>query len=360
MSNSFDEYSNHLFSIFFGDLRAISKNVRLQNLDEEEKAFYKDNFEKAELIDKSFAVHNIECALYSLKNAQYLVIKNLNNIQAISESGNIAFTVEDLNPTIYLLSAKDLDLKLDQTRHSFDEVENAILHQQEDSSYIGHDWREMSAFTDRLLIVKIEPDSVLFKQNFESVMFYILSYSDEIKHLQFSSDLLNKYRELFLVRSLTIKENVFLSLTSTHWKHSFLEIYRCVEAIYSLPWALSIKKELDLDKPAKLVAAAVVDALSFRGREKSSFVELLSLWPKLNESSVFTSSIFDGIDKTSGETPAKVADKVYLLRNQFVHQFDVKNETRVSGDDFIKIIGFLLDVCSYFYVKYEDDLNHYS
>ncbi|MNF89680.1 hypothetical protein D3C84_722130 [compost metagenome] len=153
-------------------------------------------------------------------------------------------------------------------------------------------------------------------------------------------------------------------MTSTHYKHAFLELYRCIESVYTLPRALSLKSKTGLTIAGHLVAKICIEELGWRRKEEDSLFRVLSLMPisylqplALSRLPHNNSADWDfTVPEAEGKGIESLAKFIYKLRNQMVHQFDAENEITISNDDWSILIELLIAIINYIFVQYAGEL----
>jgi hypothetical protein len=151
----------------------------------------------------------------------------------------------------------------------------------------------------------------------ERVFGLALCHSPDALALPFLSDTLVEFRALLEdVRFETTSPAVFRAITSTHWEHAFLEMYRCLERLYALPYAKALAASAGyVDGTGKMVDFAVRD-LGWRPREDEALVKLLSMVARPETLSEITSAL----DGNGGGTNAERAGRaIYSARNAIAH-----------------------------------------
>lgn len=120
-------------------------------------------------------------------------------------------------------------------------------------------------------------------------------------------------------------ENIYLSLSASHWKHSFLEIYRLIEGLYYFGWMNKLRASLGspLNEFALFKQCEKDTAWSYS--DGASISSLFELIPVEVFSSCSINSIpclkgrFDGKTKEI-EVSRSFATALYSVRNSLVHQ----------------------------------------
>jgi hypothetical protein len=118
-------------------------------------------------------------------------------------------------------------------------------------------------------------------------------------------------------------ENLYFALTSTHWKHTFLDLYKCLEAIFYLPWTSVLRDSLKSTMTALALAKECRRNLVWREREKTSIARLFEYLPPEICKMPIISNIAPLQDLFGNNASnGKFGERIYKIRNQFVHQED--------------------------------------
>ncbi|WP_431476532.1 hypothetical protein [Massilia eburnea] len=119
-------------------------------------------------------------------------------------------------------------------------------------------------------------------------------------------------------------ENIYTSLSASHWKHSFLEVYRIIEGLYYFPWMMKLKASLNSQVSEFTLFDQCKKNASWSYTEQASIMSLFELIPLEIFSSCSPVNIacltgrFDG--KNPAETLRSFAAALYAVRNTNVHQ----------------------------------------
>lgn len=153
-------------------------------------------------------------------------------------------------------------------------------------------------------------------------------------------------------------ENVYLALTSQHWKHAFIEVYRLVEALYYLPWVLDLRAANSTTQSGLSMARQCRSFLEWREREEPSIRKLFGLLPDtvVIRPDLTNSSPFSDIAPAE-ITSGIVAERIYKVRNQLIHQEDYEERSRLNiDDDFWPVsLDFMIDISMRLYATYAAD-----
>ncbi len=150
-------------------------------------------------------------------------------------------------------------------------------------------------------------------------------------------------------------ENIYLSLSASHWKHSFIEIYRVVEGLYYFGWMHGIKQTFGGNYAEYDLYLTLQDQLSWKYKERASVAKLFEIVPR------FVLAAHDpvGIKSLSGrfenQTDIAVMNRfahlIYSIRNSNVHQGESEDGTsiEVSADCWPKLTYCLFLIVEHLY-----------
>lgn len=120
-------------------------------------------------------------------------------------------------------------------------------------------------------------------------------------------------------------ENIYLSLSASHWKHSFLEIYRLIEGLYYFAWMHKLRTSLGSSLNEFALYKQCESDTAWSYTESASISALFELIPLGTFSDCSIQSIpclkgrFDGKTKEA-EVCRSFATALYSVRNSLVHQ----------------------------------------
>ncbi|WP_242186598.1 hypothetical protein [Sphingomonas sp. CARO-RG-8B-R24-01] len=229
----------------------------------------------------------------------------------------------------------------------------------DDELYVGHDIGELiSAFKD-IKIFAVDKNSVLATADI-----WFLAATLASAHTKFRSELLgniisNKIAALLQLGNVN-PENIYYALTSMHWKHCFLELYKCLESLHFLPWILRLKESTGLADDGYTLSKKVSSSLLWRGKEGQS-TELL--FAMLQDDTALKDEVFDteAFKDLKGVKfdKATVGRRIYKIRNFLVHQEDYEDDAPIGITErcWPAIVCFLVDVISELYKKNAYDVN---
>lgn len=154
-------------------------------------------------------------------------------------------------------------------------------------------------------------------------------------------------------------ENIYLSLSASHWKHSFLEIYRLIEGLYYFAWMHKFRTSLGSSLNEFALYKQCESDTAWSYTESASISALFELIPLSTFSDCSIQSIsclkgrFDGKTKET-EVCRSFATALYSVRNSLVHQ-GLRNPTEVitpTGHCWESLTLALFLAAEYLYTKY--------
>lgn len=165
-------------------------------------------------------------------------------------------------------------------------------------------------------------------------------------------------RRLLLLQSAPY-ENIYLSLSASHWKHAFIEIYRVVEGLYYFGWMHGIKQTFGGNYAEYDLYLTLQDQLSWKYKERASIAKLFEIVPR----AVLAAHDPVGIKSLSGcfdnqadiAVMNKFAHLIYSIRNSNVHQGESEDSMaiEVSADCWPKLTYCLFLIVEHLYTVHQ-------
>ncbi|CUA87871.1 hypothetical protein [Pseudidiomarina woesei] len=362
------KYTDYLFEQVFGHLdRASTEYKKFKLLRRSPESLCLEDVRSYRLFRSGYTRNNriprlVNNAVYEVDDDIFIALKikpPLDEVLIALEKCNIYQS--EINQGIFLALAPALNLQI-QTR-SQKQLENELWSQHEDEAYQGHDWEELREYFEDFTLFRVSKGESV-TQHKDNLVLFILSFYTEFTQLN-DQGLLETYRDLIAKSPPQVNENLFLSLSSTHWKHSFIEAYRCLEGLFSIPAAIRLKMSLKLDCKASELAKIARTELGWKRVEVTSLMSMLSLLPDDSFTNTFDISQLDtfsdlelsfktAIDRT--KAIESIARKIYRIRNQLVHQFDEKDLLNIPDQDWPKLIELMLMCVEKCYEKLADEI----
>ncbi len=229
-----------------------------------------------------------------------------------------------------------------------------------DADYRGHDISDLIRWYQSALIFRVPEDHRFADVSIYRIAAAIAARTDFYRPHSLGADLANAIAGLVELPNIN-PENIYFALTSTHWKHTFLDLFKCLEAIYYLPWARSLGQSIDSRLTALALAKQCRQNLMWREREKTSIARLFEMLPEpICKSALIerTPAFSDLFGNAAGQ--ARFGERVYKIRNQLVHQEDYEDPTPLDlpHDSWRPTCLYLVAVLKRLYSDNESDIDY--
>lgn len=222
-------------------------------------------------------------------------------------------------------------------------------------NYVGHEILDLINIFDELLIFRVQADSIFASCDKWFVASFVSCSTREFRSKTFPDVLADRFFELLLLRN-TNPEHIFYAVTSIHIRQCFLELYRCVESLFYLPWTKALKAELGTDHSCRSLAGLLRSTTGWRHKERDSICNLFSIAAICSSdyNIVLSLPAFNDLDAAEVK-PEHIARRIYKIRNILVHQEDYDDTTHITitQECWPKLVHFLLIVTENLYRTYK-------
>lgn len=369
MSKNFIEYSTHLFNLITSDATLPTKGQMRVAKNPDKAAFRREvqDFKGLVVEDVSYAVPGVKIAGISLRDKHLILITSIRELLStpvLTSLEELGISLVDTHTGIFLAVVKDASLKRNDTLPA-EYYEENIFSQQDDRTYNGHSLQDLEKCIEPFSLFEIDQNSLLYCRDHRDVGQLICTFVPALRVLPLEP-LAPSFQDLLIKGGHHLRnENVFNSLTSAHWRHSFLELYRCIEALYSLPRAISLRDKLKIPLSGATVAKACYGELGWKRKEEDSIKRIFQLLP--NSIAVATKienvELFIGhnlnfsSDEFGRKSYEKLGELVYRIRNSLVHHLELDDEFIPLNDkDWLLILRFLISAIKNIYSTYDSEL----
>lgn len=230
--------------------------------------------------------------------------------------------------------------------------------------YSGHSVTELVDIYAPMIVFEVGDDSALLKKDNWYLSCLLSIKCKSLRPSIISDDIFDVAERLMSLGNINL-ENIYLSITSSHYKYSFIEIYRCLEAVYYLPWMIKLRDESGLSHDAFNLAKIVSKSINWKRKEEDSLRSIFSELPfsiirhaSLDQVSFISSYlIVDDIQKKK-----ELGSLVYKLRNQSVHHsaYEHTDIIHVLPSDWGIMINFMYLVVEYIYREHQGDVSFHE
>ncbi|ATP51228.1 hypothetical protein CR512_18450 [Pseudomonas putida] len=358
------QYTEKIFSqLSFGINVPSLKAARLLAPPSEQMAELRRDFIGVEISPTEYLAHNVRFFTAKTNTQILYCFTNLTNEQiefdALAQEG-IAPTQP--NEAVIMATIADASIARSSTT-SLAQLEQEILFQQEDTAYKGHALSDLLPFFESMHFFVVHANSPHQGKETKDLAYLISSYDSSIINPNLHI-FLSEFRNLLSHPGRFMKQNIFWAMTAAHYKHVFLELYRCIENIYSFPHAFALKNRMGLTLASYEIARHCADELGWKRKEESSLIKIFSLIPTPTLTPLITANIcsLDGVHFTFSDPKEEEASKkalaklIYKIRNQMVHQFEVDKEIQITAETWIDLIKLLIPIIDHIYTAHATEL----
>lgn len=231
--------------------------------------------------------------------------------------------------TFMFLALEYRDLYKPKKEHLGKESAQSVLAIADLEEYIGHSIDDLVAVYEDLMIFSVGCESVLSTCSKWFLAAFIVTSSKAFRSETFPVDLSRKLNELLLLGNAN-PENIYYAATSIHLRQCFMEIYRCLEGIFYLPWTSALKTSLGLQGSGRVLAGQLKSEIGWRQRELLSIGRLFSMVTKGVAIDPSLSSVKAFGDVNFNEADSElISRRIYKIRNILVHQEDFDDPTPI-------------------------------
>ncbi|WCD81012.1 hypothetical protein [Pseudomonas sp. TUM22785] len=359
-----DNFANVTVSLFESTLWERAGNVVSCIRLDKESMIYSGSYEGA--LPEDVAIHSK--TLWLSVSSHELEIQDEEFCRAL-ESMSCTQDNENQETFFMLLRAHNIIL-LDFRRKL--EAENSIKWQEREPEYKGTPVSDFYPFYESFSVHRVNTNSPLAGRSVFWFSYLISSCwkSNTPSHIpakaiQHIEEIYNENLWHFPI------DNARVAMTAAHFKHAFIDLYRCLEWLYSLPRCLRLKADLGLTMKGVELARLFRDKLAWRRAEQDSLkLLIIDAGPENLDISVINKCLLSAlppfplagheIADGAPETPEKWAEvaatalskRIYSIRNQYVHQLDSLDHQEIPREAEPALINILAQLCAILYKKY--------
>ncbi len=315
----------------------------------------KEWLQKLKLIHQKQIVPKFKTAFFEFDNKEYFVGIGWEEQLEID-----SFELEKIELNAGIVTALLFELKVPIIRKANPyEIVNEIFYEPQ-ADLTRYKFSQVFKFFEPIIVYQLD-DSSPFKSQYESQyetnlikLFgtYIIK-NHQITSLDFSNQTINKFEQIFFAGAENIPyENLTLSLLSTSWQYSFLDVYRCIERIFFIPKLKELHQNLNIQDTLIKFSADIEQYLGWRPKEDEAINKLIDNSPQdiiriLEEVKLHVNGTSDG----------KCGELIYKIRNSIVHFRPANQQITLDDKHWDKLIRASLLVIEHWYNEYNDQLN---
>jgi hypothetical protein len=223
--------------------------------------------------------------------------------------------------------------------------------------YKGHLFDDLYNLYEQVYIFKVPKNNSMYSEGISSYGFMLCSAFTGARSAIITQEVNSTLRGLG-THSVVSKDNLFQALTSTQWRHFFIEVYRCLESIYYFPWVLELRATAGFDVPIAALKAHCRASLNWREREEPSIMKIFGSVAPDQDTITLEKAIKRFKQHTKNKTFKRdtIGREVYHIRNSLVHHEDYENPDKMllTGKEWEEISLYLSKIL----LKYVGDHTH--
>lgn len=154
--------------------------------------------------------------------------------------------------------------------------------------------------------------------------------------------------------------NIYRSLTAMDWKHSFLELYQCIEYLFPVPYLLTLAKNVGDHSLLQKLFINTENDLGWRPKEN----EALSILLKRIESKTSFVEILDSFSKILKHNPSNpennipfVSKHIYKTRNSIAHFRSALSNSVTTDDEWRDIVEKTSNIIYDLYIEFSTEIS---
>ncbi len=309
--------------------------------------------------------------------------------------------VEELNGGMITALIFELKIPVKQSADPL-QIINQIFYTPEakTTKYELYEYSVVSRFFETIFVYKIQDDCSFIESdsdindkttvNLLKLSGFYITKTPQIRSLQFEEDTIFVFEKLFLEGAKNIPyDNLVFSLVSVYWRYSFLDVYRCIERLFSISFLEDFHKKLGIKDSLLNFSSQIEDDISWKPKENEAINKLIANSPKdsLKDAIELLQDVKNFIEGKKSQvnklpmkflfwvlldinrlidilflweyrnTESKLGEVIYKIRNSIVHFRPATEQISMDDKHWNKLIRASLLIIEYWYHKYDEELN---
>lgn len=299
---------------------------------------------QADVMEACLVTRHLRAFLLQHKGRRFLSVSGLAADDDLPEG----FEALELTPGFLALAVSELNLV---PKASPIEVFDTI-----ESSFKGEDGYEGHELED---VAKLFPDVSIFKLNEDSdssgsiwrSMGVLLSVFYGQGPIELSDEALNSLKELYESGSSHVPfRNIVQGHLAMTWSGFFLELYRAIEQLYSVPKLTNLTDQWASPKPFYELAELLENQLGWRPKEEDALRELIE-----SCGASLLDMLANELCPNAENKAQAVAKAIYRQRNSLVHFRPAMPEQDYSTQQWNNRISLMIKLVSELYERHGEN-----
>lgn len=347
------EANGYIFNVL---ANFVEENIKTLSISPNKRCIETDDTEKQWLkfltINKIKPIlPNFKTACFEFDNFKYFAVSGWKDLPEV-EYGSLELI--ELNAGIVTALLFELKITIGKNISPYI-IADEIFYESEEN-IIKYQYTKVLNFFEPLSVYKVQEDFPLTSITDSDIAklsgLYIIGNS-QIQSLNFSRETRDYFERIFLEGAKSIPyDNLLFSLVAVNWKHSFLDIYRCMERLFPIFFLEELHTKLQININLLEFSSNIEKYIGWRPKENEAINQLI------DKSPAGAISIFKEIKKwVDGSEDGKCGDLVYKIRNSIVHFRPANEYIELDEKYWDKLILACLYIIEHWYVEYDNQLN---
>jgi hypothetical protein len=264
----------------------------------------------------------------------------------------IGLVEEEMNAGLFTAIIAGIEVPINNSKTPLHVYELVFAGARGDSGYLGHSFEPLSRLLEPIHIYKIAENCPFPAASIERFTYYWSITSKETIILPFSARTYGLLESIGLdiINSIPFS-NLLSAVQSAHWRHAFLELYQCIEALFSLGKIQSLRTDLQLQISLLDFAEKVHAATGWRPKEEDALLKLF------DSASSTVRTQFDVIKNfASAQQVQNIPSWFYSLRNSIVHCRPALDKIVLDAKEWDELLEATLALIKDLYTQYDPHL----
>lgn len=303
----------------------------------------------AKCLIKEFIVINneLKVGLIEFDGNNYFFVTGLDNPNHLP----IGVSFFPLNPGLFVAIISDLEIPVKSDISDLYIEQNILSQSKNDKGYNGHDYNDLIRIFPSISIFKIDSNYIGDYANTKSYVrqFFCLYLSCNKKYLplDFSQNTLQEINKFSCLNSQILNyDNIIQALLSSHYKFTFLDIYRCVELLYQVVYIDEMHQKLTITNSKLDLLENIDNVLKWKPNERNTIQKIFN-----DTNSVYKTLLVNNIKNITSHKQ-NISDWIYDLRCSIVHLKPNHKHIDLSQTQWDGIIGGLVKILIFWYTRY--------
>lgn len=200
--------------------------------------------------------------------------------------------------------------------------------------YEYHNFSDLFSFYRPVLVIRIPEDNYYYNLDIFRITAELCCEIEPLRSAIIDGELASVLLKLAGSPAVP-NENIFQAVTASHFRHAFLELYRCLESIFYLPWMVELKRVGDITTRACELKKTCRTALNWREKELPSMERIFELIPGSASLDALEneSQLFKDIKGGKEFSRNQLGRRIYSIRNGMVHHEDYDEPNQYKPND---------------------------